>query len=256
MADRTDVRPRQGEAKDWAVRIREALERDRFAMHAQRIVEVSSGETLRHELFLRMVDKERVIPAGEFVVAAEEHGSIGEIDRWVAGKAIDIAAAGWPVHVNLSIRSTDEALLRVIREGLEATGADAGDLVFELGEGQLEGAGKEGAGFVQALSDLGCGIALDNYVAGKGKADLLKRYPLDYVKIGPELVGELGINAARREAVGAVVSTAHRFGRRVIAQGAETLVALQALEELQVDEAQGYVLGPPEPVETLLGAQV
>src|SRR6476619_5802543 len=115
MAERRSVRPQMGEAA-WSDRIRVALERDRFTLHAQRIVDVASGETMRHELFLRMVEDEGLIPAGEFVVAAEEQGSIREIDRWVVGKAIEVAAAGCPVHLNLSVRSTDGDLLALILE--------------------------------------------------------------------------------------------------------------------------------------------
>ena len=70
---------------DWSRRIEEALERDLFVLHGQRIVDVATGATMRHELFLRMVDRTRLIPAGEFVMAAEEFGSIREIDRWVVG---------------------------------------------------------------------------------------------------------------------------------------------------------------------------
>jgi len=230
-----------------------ALERDRFALYAQRIVDVGTGEPVRHELFLRMVGESRVIPAGEFVVAAEEHGSIREIDRWVVGKAVEIAAAGWPIHLNLSIREIDPELLSSIQSSLDATGPDPANLIFELGEGQLVAAGDEGEGFVQDLSRLGCRIALDNYVNGGGKVDLLRRYPLDYVKLGPEMIGDLGINPRRRDGVTSTVLIAHRFGQRVIAQGVETIAVLQALEELDIDEAQGHVLGAPEPVESLLG---
>src|SRR3954469_11457533 len=80
---------------DWSRRIEDALDRDLFVLHGQRIVDVSTGETMRHELFLRMLYRRRLIPAGEFVVAAEEFGSIAEIDRWVARRAIEVAADGW-----------------------------------------------------------------------------------------------------------------------------------------------------------------
>jgi EAL domain-containing protein (putative c-di-GMP-specific phosphodiesterase class I) len=43
-----------------------------------------------------MVDRRRLIPSGEFVPAAEQFGSIREIDRWVVGRAIEIAARGRP----------------------------------------------------------------------------------------------------------------------------------------------------------------
>ena len=82
---------------------RRLCERNLFVLHGQRIVDVTTGETMRHELFLRMVGRQRLIPAGEFVMAAEEFGSIREIDRWVVGRAIEVAATGHPVDLNLSV---------------------------------------------------------------------------------------------------------------------------------------------------------
>src|SRR3954449_3296851 len=122
---------------DWSRRIEEALERDLFVLHGQRIVDVVTGATMRHELFLRMVDRKRLIPAGEFVMAAEEFGSIREIDRWVVGRAIEVAALGLTVDLNLSVRSTDEEMVELIRDRLQETEADPRDLVLELGESQL-----------------------------------------------------------------------------------------------------------------------
>src|SRR3954451_3320000 len=113
---------------DWSRRIEEALERDLFVLHGQRIVDVVTGATMRHELFLRMVDRKRLIPAGEFVMAAEEFGSIREIDRWVVAKSIEVAASGVPVDLNLSVRSTDRDMVALIDERLESTGADPHDL--------------------------------------------------------------------------------------------------------------------------------
>src|SRR5215213_5427169 len=145
---------------DWSRRIEEALERDLFVLHGQRIVEVISGATMRHELFLRMVDRRRLIPAGEFVMAAEEFGSIREIDRWVVARAIEVAATGMPVDLNLSVRSTDEPMVDLIRDELQSTGADPRDVVLELSETQLTEALDSGEAFVNAAVELGCQIAL------------------------------------------------------------------------------------------------
>lgn len=238
---------------EWSRRIRDALDRDLFTLHAQRIVDLSSGETLRHELFLRMVAEERLIPAGEFVMVAEEFGTIGEIDRWVVGEAIEIAASGRAIHLNLSMRSIDAALLDLIRERLEATAADPGDLVFELGAEQLDETGEEGAEFIAAVDELGCGLAVDNFTGGEA-SPLLGRLPLSYVKVDPELVGGVAGDSAARSTVSGIVLAAHRNRQRVIAQGVETLASLTALGELGVDEAQGHVFGPAEPVERALGS--
>jgi EAL domain-containing protein (putative c-di-GMP-specific phosphodiesterase class I) len=236
---------------DWSHRIAEALERDLFVLHGQRIVDVVTGATMRHELFLRMIDNRRFIPAGEFVMVAEEYGSICEIDRWVVGRAIEVAATGRPVDVNLSLRSTDEDMLDLIRRRLEETGADPADVVFELSEAQLVAAAKTRSEFVHAVAALGCRIALDAFIQGGRGSFLLKEFPIGYVKLGPPFIEDLAIDRSKRRAVSSSVDKAHRCGQRVIAQGVETFPTLELLEGLGIDEAQGYALGPPESLESL-----
>jgi EAL domain-containing protein (putative c-di-GMP-specific phosphodiesterase class I) len=239
---------------DWSHKIEEALERDLFVLHGQRIVDVASGATMRHELFLRMVDRKRLIPAGEFVMAAEQFGSIREIDRWVVARAIEVAATGLPVDLNLSVRSTDEAMVALVRDELESTGADPRDIVFELSETQLTEALDSGSAFVNAIAELGCQIALDGFVEGGPGSFLLRRFPIGYVKLGAPFIEGLADDRSKRRSVTTAVIKAHRSGQRVIAQGVETLATLQVLEGLEVDEAQGHALGPPESLESLTGA--
>jgi EAL domain-containing protein (putative c-di-GMP-specific phosphodiesterase class I) len=238
--------------KDWSRRIEEALDKDLFILHAQPIVDVAGGETVRHELFLRMADEEGLVPAGEFVLAAEELGSIREIDRWVVAHAIEIAANGHPVDLNLSVRSADDELLELIRARLQETGAEPGHVVLELGEQQLVSGLEGGEGFVRGVHELGCGIALDGYVRGGRGAALLKGLPIDYVKLGSMFVNGLAADGRRRRKARNAARKAHRSGQRVIAQGVEDLVTLQLLQELGIDEAQGYALGRPEPIGSLL----
>jgi EAL domain-containing protein (putative c-di-GMP-specific phosphodiesterase class I) len=239
---------------DWSRRIEEALDRDLFVLHGQRIVDVVTGATMRHELFLRMVDRRRLIPAGEFVMVAEEFGSIREIDRWVVAKAIDVAATGVPVDLNLSVRSTDAAMVDLIRDRLEETEADPLDVVLELSETQLTEALDSGGAFVNAVAELGCQIALDGYVKGGPESFLLRRLPISYVKLGQPFIENLAEDRGKRRAVGSAVLKAHRAGQRVIAQGVENVATLEQLEGLGIDEAQGHVLGPPESLDSLTGA--
>jgi EAL domain-containing protein (putative c-di-GMP-specific phosphodiesterase class I) len=240
---------------DWPRRIGEALRRDLFVLHAQRIVDVASGETVRHELFLRLADSDGLVPAGEFVLAAEEAGSIREIDRWVAGPAVEAAAAGHAVDLNLSMRSADDALLELIRDNLAETGADPSRLVLELGEEQLIAHSEAGEGFLRGACELGCRIALDGFVQGGRRSVLLKGLPIDFVKLGPRFVTGLATDGRHRRKARNAAATAHGNGQRVIAQGVEDLITLQLLQDLGVDEAQGYALGRPEPLDSLLNAK-
>jgi EAL domain-containing protein (putative c-di-GMP-specific phosphodiesterase class I) len=240
---------------DWSRRIGEALRKDLFVLHAQRIVDVASGDALRHELFLRMVDDGELIPAGDFVLAAEELGSIREIDHWVAERAIEIAASGHPVAVNLSVRSAGDDLLELIRRKTEEVGAAPGDIVLELGEEQLRAGLRAGEGFVRGLHEFGCRIALDGFVQGGRGAVLLKELPIDYIKLGGGFVSGLAADGRRRRKARNATAKAHASGQRVVAQGVEDLVTLQQLKDLAIDEAQGYALGRPEPVESLFNGR-
>src|SRR3954467_13478629 len=203
---------------DWSRRIEEALERDLFVLHGQRIVDVITGATMRHELFLRMVDRRRLIPAGEFVMAAEEFGSIREIDRWVVARAIEVAASGIPVDLNLSVRSTDEAMVELIRRQLEETGADPRDLVLELGEPQLAEALDSGGAFVNSVAEVGCQIALAGFVEGGPESFLLRRLPISYVKFGAPFIDGLAEDRGKRRTASSAVLKAHRASARVISQ--------------------------------------
>jgi EAL domain-containing protein (putative c-di-GMP-specific phosphodiesterase class I) len=242
---------------DWSRRIGEALKKDLFVLYAQRIVEVASGEAVRHELFLRMADEEEgLIPAGEFVLAAEELGSIREIDRWVVERAVEVAAKGHPVDLNLSVRSADDELLALLRGRLAETRADPGHVVLELSERQLVSELEAGEGFVRGVHELGCGVALDGFIRGGRRSVLLKTLPIDWVKLGPLFVSGLAADGRRRRKARNATAKAHRSGQRVVAQGVEDLVTLQLLQDLGIDEAQGYALGRPEPLDSLLAGSI
>jgi EAL domain-containing protein (putative c-di-GMP-specific phosphodiesterase class I) len=85
---------------------------------------------------------------------------------------------------------------------------------------------------------------------------LLKRFPIDFVELGPPFISDLTVDRAKRRKVTGAVFKAHHHGQRVIAQGVEDLVTLELTQELAIDEAQGYALGPPESVDSMLGATV
>ena len=89
----------------WVGRIRDALDEDRLTLYSQPIVPLAGGQPSQ-ELLLRMVGQDgEIIPPGSFLPVAEKYGLIGEIDRWVIGEAVRLAASGQRVEANLSAES-------------------------------------------------------------------------------------------------------------------------------------------------------
>ncbi len=226
---------------------RSALADDRLLLHAQPIVELGSREVVGLELLVRLRDEEgRIVPPGDFLPVAERYGSIREIDQWVTQRAVELAAAGAPVEVNLSAASVgDDEMLATIRDALERTGANPALVVFEVTETALMADVDRGRVFATAVRELGCRFALDDFGTGYGTFTYLKHIPIDYLKIDIEFVRDLLNSQEDERLVRAIVAMARDLGKTTIAEGVEDALTLERLRELGVDQAQGYHIGRP-----------
>jgi EAL domain-containing protein (putative c-di-GMP-specific phosphodiesterase class I) len=247
----------QLETVAWAGRVRDALTDDRFVLHAQPIVDVRTGAVAAHELLVRMVDHDGgLVAPGSFLPAAEECGLVLELDRWVVSRAMELAGGGHPVHINLSAHSVGAPGVadHLDAEALRA-GADPSLMVVELTETALLREGPAIGAFVERLKAAGYRLALDDFGTGYGGFSHLKRLPMDLLKIDIEFVADVVDDERSRQVVRAVVSLAHGFGQRTVAEGVEDERTLAVLGDLGVDLAQGFGIARPGPVAEVLGTR-
>jgi diguanylate cyclase (GGDEF)-like protein/PAS domain S-box-containing protein len=251
-ADDRNAGPAAG--RGWEHRIRTALDEDRFELHCQPILELSSGKVTQSELLVRMRGDDGLIPPNAFLGDAERLGLIHAIDRWVVTRAIELLAQqpGACFEVNLSGQSTgDEQLLRLIKGELESSGVAPDRLIFEITETAAVASIDQARRFAEALRDLGCRFALDDFGAGFGSFYYLKHIPVDFLKIDGDFV-----RSPRSQAddlvVESIVHMAQGLGKRTIAEFVEDEGTLEALRAKGVDYAQGFHIGRPGPVEDLL----
>jgi PAS domain S-box-containing protein len=234
----------------WVGRIRDALDEDRLVLHSQPIVPLAGGKPSQ-ELLLRMVGPGGdLVPPGSFLPVAETYGLIGEIDRWVIGQAVGLAAAGRRLQANLSAESIGNLdLLPIIERYLREAHADPSNVVFEITETALMRNGEAGEAFARGLSEIGCPLALDDFGTGFGTFTYLKNLPISYLKIDIEFVQDLTTNHANQHVLKAIVGLAQDFGYETIAEGVEHAETLVLLKDYGVDYAQGFHLGRPTPIE-------
>ena len=246
---------------EWAERIRAALDEDRLVLHAQPVVETTTGIATQHELLVRMVDAHGdLIPPGTFLPVAERFGLIREIDRWVVTRAIRMLGEHRlegrhpTVEINLSAQSLgDTQLATHIGRELRAAGVQATQLIFEITETTAIGNIAAARAFAKRLEDLGCRFALDDFGAGFGSFYYLKHLPFDYIKIDGEFVRNCTVDPTDQLVIGAVVELARGMGKRTIAEFVGDEATFAILGELGVDYAQGFHLGAPAPLEHWLG---
>jgi EAL domain-containing protein (putative c-di-GMP-specific phosphodiesterase class I) len=237
------------EGLSWIGKIREALDTGRMVAFAQPITSLTDGAMVHHELLVRMLGEgDQPIPPGRFLPIAEEFGLIVEIDELMIRRAVEFAAAGHRVNVNLSAQSVAKPGMNdYIASEIERLGADPSLIAVELTETALITSEYAARRFVERLTGIGCDFALDDFGTGYGGFMYLKQMPIDYLKIDMEFVHDLLTNEGSKRVVRAVVDLAHGFGQRTIAEGVENEETRDALAAMGVDYGQGYLFGRPVP---------
>lgn len=230
-------------------RVERALAEDRFVLYAQPIIDLATGQTVQHELLLRMREPGgHIVAPGEFLPVAEKYALVGEIDWWVIKQAAQIAGADCPVQLNISARSVgDIDVLEHIERCIRHSAVAPGKLVFEITETAIIEDEQAARRFVERLHALGCRVALDDFGTGYGSLTYLKQIPVDYLKLDIEFVRDLATSRASHHVVQAVVSLARDFQVQTIGEGVEDAAVLQLLRELHVDFAQGFHIARPAP---------
>lgn len=254
----------QGHYADTALRVtvldrlRNALATGGLELHGMPMVKLGSNRIVGHELLLRLEDGlEPRLGPGEFLPAAERSGLVLEIDRWVAGTAIDALVThpypGLRFNVNVSGRTLeDEDFGGFVLDRIAAAGVAPGRLGFEITETAAVTNLTAARMLAQQLRASGCRISLDDFGAGFGSFVHLKQLPITGVKIDGEFVRAIDYGSRDTVLVQGIVDIARGLGVSVVAEWVERASQVDALKRLGVRVAQGFHLGKPEPLRDLL----
>lgn len=246
--------------QSWASRLREAVDEDRFVLHAQPIVPVCSNGVPRFELLLRMLgERGDLIPPGTFLYNAERFNLIQPIDYWVMSQAAsmlhDYHARGQDVSlaINVSGKTLNTGAigehLRQLRERFEFPD---GRLIVELTETVAIASIERARELARDLRALGCRLALDDFGAGFATFYYLKHLDFDYIKIDGEFIERLPQTRTDQLVVQAVVDIARGLGTDTIAEFVQDDETLSLLRDFGVGYAQGYHTGRPGPLGSTL----
>jgi diguanylate cyclase (GGDEF)-like protein len=251
----TPVEALTGESRRMttSAKIRNAITQNRLSLATQPIHSLADGAIKRFELLLRMRGESgELLPAAAFIGVAERSGMVQELDRWVVGQALDLLGrrerAGVPLslHINISGASlTDISVLEYIERQLDEGEADPARCTFEITQTARVEDLETAASFADRLTEFGCEVAIDDYGAGFGPFEYLKRFPFDVIKIDGTFVRDLANNDADQLTVQAIVGIAQGLGKTTIAEFVEDEETAVMLRAYGVDMAQGYHLGPP-----------
>jgi EAL domain-containing protein (putative c-di-GMP-specific phosphodiesterase class I) len=195
-----------------------------------------------------------LVMPGTFVPVAEATGLILPLGEWVLAEACRQARV-WldqglhlRVAVNLSAHQTRRGgLVDLVRAQLAQHGLAPQMLELEITETVLFDRTSEEA--LIELERLGVGLSIDDFGTGYSSLAYLARLPFQRIKIDRTFVAEIGRPGNVEAVITALVGLTHRIGRRIMAEGMETEAQRAFLLGVGCDEAQGYLLARPLPVE-------
>ncbi len=252
-----DLQRRRRE-QQWAARINNALEENRFELFRQTIQPLQAAEDGAHyEILLRMRDEGGgIVAPGLFIEAAERFSLTPRIDRWVIMNAFR-----WLVSeadererlslcsINLSGQSVgDDKFLPFVIDQFQMSGLDATKICFEITETAAIASYSQANRFINALKELGCKFALDDFGTGLSSFGYLKHFPVDFLKIDGSFVKEILHDPIDREMVRSINEIGHLTGKQTIAEFAENEEIITMLKGMGVDYAQGYGVSEPKRV--------
>lgn len=256
------MRARHGETQ-WAARLEQALDDDRFVLHAQRIESLGDGHPGLHaEALIRLLhDDGSLIPPGAFLPAAERFHLATRIDRWVLRRAMEHVAAMPDITtlhtlcINLSGQSIgDRAFHRHAIDALTAAGSTVCKRIcLEITETAAVTNIADAAIFVDSVRALGVRVALDDFGAGASSFGYLKTLAVDLLKIDGQFIKDLIDDPLDDAAVRSFVDVARVVGLKTVAEFVDRPEILQRVREIGIDYAQGFLLHKPEPIEHVLG---
>lgn len=234
--------------------LRGALERGEMNLVYQPIIHSKSRQLKGMEALIRWTNPELGrVPPTLFIPVAEQIGFISELGNWVLREAC-AQLKSWQqkyerrlvMSINVSPRQFHEGtIVSEVKSTLSRLGLQAGSLQVEVTENLLINASERLIADLHTLKGSGVRLALDDFGTGYSSLSYLQRLPFDVLKVDKSFIDFIAIRAQEEAMVGAIVNMGHSLGMAVVAEGVETAEQTFSLDQLGVDELQGFYFSQP-----------
>jgi diguanylate cyclase (GGDEF)-like protein/PAS domain S-box-containing protein len=244
----------------WLLKLQGALRDNKFELYYQPIVHARAGGVSGPalEVFVRLAGEngQPATTPAEFIRAAERYRLMPHVDRWVVQAVLAALGRGGlklppgrSVAINVAGQTlADAEFLEFVVECFDHTGANPGDICFEVTEASVVANLDHAQRFIAVLHGMGCEFALDNFGRGLSSFSTLKTLPMDYLKIDGSFIKNLAEDAVNQAMVVAMIELSRSLNFRVVAEHVEDQWALDTVTGMGIDFVQGFMVGRPQPL--------
>lgn len=238
--------------------LRSAIESDQLRLFVQPKLNLQDQQIYGLELLVRWEHPERgLVPPLEFIPFAEQTGFIRHLTQWVFKKSTMLNASlreqGYDLTLSLNLSTQDlldPLLVENFVKTLESSGGSvAKDFCLEITESAFMDDPKKSQLLLENLHSLGFTLSIDDFGTGYSSLSYLKTLPVQELKIDKSFVIQMDTQLEDAKIVRSTIDLAHNLGLMVTAEGIESYKILKSLEGLGCDNAQGYLIGKPMPLD-------
>ncbi|MEO0495253.1 MAG: EAL domain-containing protein [Actinomycetota bacterium] len=237
-------------------RLRRSLDAGEFIAHYQPEYDMRTGEILGAETLVRWVQNGEIVPAYQFIDAAEELGLASRLSSIMLETAC-AQATTWReigltprLRVNITAQQLQsEAFEFEVIAALARHRMPAEQLCLEVTERSIMADIDAATKALARLRAVGCEVAIDDFGTGFSSLAWLRRLPVDTLKIDRSFVDPMVSNDADRHIVQTIVGLARGLDLDVVAEGVESETHVEALLALGCRRGQGWLWSPAVPPE-------
>jgi nucleoside-diphosphate-sugar epimerase/EAL domain-containing protein (putative c-di-GMP-specific phosphodiesterase class I) len=237
--------------------LRRAFEAKEFRLAYQPILDISSCRIVGAEALLRWQRGKELLTAGVFIEALEKCDLLDTVEEWVLREAC--AKAAWiqgriqpnfRIAVNVAPQQwAHERLREVVASALKESGCEPALLDLEITERTALSDCPCVLSLMRDFRGQGITVTIDDFGTGHANFSCLQRFPINHLKIDRFYAKHAN---TRKKVLSGIIAAAHRQGITCTAEGVESSAQLDQLRTYGCDEAQGFYLGHPMPIEALI----
>jgi EAL domain-containing protein (putative c-di-GMP-specific phosphodiesterase class I)/DNA-binding response OmpR family regulator len=194
------------------------------------------------------------VPYTELAPIAAECNQLGTVDRWLLQHALDVREEQLKrgrqlrLFVPQAVTSALEPEFAWwLEKELKARHLSATGLTIELACSTLIDAGERATRQIKSLHQQGVRFCLVDFGRDWAAVHALKNLDVDFVRLSPNLVAELGNAKSMTDTLLALVRKAHACGAAVIAPEVDSLQRAHLLLRLGIDYGIGPAFARPQP---------
>ncbi len=239
-------------------RLQKALDNDEFILLVQPVRGLRGD--CYHEVLLRMPDTNGIlISPDQFLPVAQEFGLSSRVDLWVLEHTLRFLAAhrerlpGQRFAINLAPSTVCRVQFPLeVSRVLAKYAIEPWQLIFEVTECSNFCNAEQAQHILSQLQKMGVRIAIDDFGTGYASYARLKSVDADILKIDGDFIRNIVNNSLDYQIVASICHLARMKKMLVVAEYVETEEIRSAVHALGIDYVQGYLIGRPAPLESLL----